>query len=76
MSAPLPAVPAPVPIEYPGSDGKPMGETLTHGRCIHDVLYFHQNPYPISRCMLRLHTNYSVVPWGRVAFNATQLQHT
>ena len=40
MSHPLPAVPAPVPVEYPGSDGKPMGETLTHGRCIHDVLYF------------------------------------
>ena len=39
MSAPLPAAP-PIPIEYPGSDGKPMGETLTHGRCIHDVLYF------------------------------------
>ena len=39
MSAPLPAAP-PVPVEYPGSDGKPMGETLTHGRCIHDVLYF------------------------------------
>ena len=39
MSAPLPAVPAYVPIEYPGSDGKPMGETLIHGRCIHEVLY-------------------------------------
>ena len=36
MSAPLPAPPL-VPVEYPGSDGKPMGETLVHGRCIHDV---------------------------------------
>ena len=26
--------------------------------------------------MLRLRTNYSVVPWGGVAFNATQLQNT
>ena len=40
MSHPLPTVPVHVPVEYPGSDGKPMGETLTHGRCIHDVLYF------------------------------------
>ena len=36
MSDPLPAPPL-VPVEYPGSDGKPMGETLIHGRCIHDV---------------------------------------
>ena len=37
MSDPLSAPPL-VPVEYPGSDGKPMGETLIHGRCIHDVL--------------------------------------
>ncbi len=37
MRDPLPAPPL-VPVEYPGSDGKPMGETLIHGRCIHDVL--------------------------------------
>ena len=38
MRDPL-SVPSLVPVEYPGSDGKPMGETLIHGRCIHDVLY-------------------------------------
>ena len=37
MRDPLPA-PLPAPVEYPGSDGKPMGETLIHGRCIRDVL--------------------------------------
>ena len=37
MRDPLPAPPL-VPVEYPGSDGKPMGETFIHGRCIHDVL--------------------------------------
>ena len=37
MRDPLPAPPL-APVEYPGSDGKPMGETLLHGRCIRDVL--------------------------------------
>ena len=28
---------APVPVEYPGSDGRPMGETPMHRDCIIDA---------------------------------------
>ena len=39
----------PVPVEYPGSDGQPMGETPVHRDCIIDALgalreYFLERP--------------------------------
>ena len=31
-------IPAPVPVEYPSSDGQPMAETSVHRRCIIDTI--------------------------------------